>query len=68
MELSATLSASIIGKHPYIFTGIILYAIIIAWVVYEMKNAPLVQNQGDELPLEIDDLYNYSTEPDDSIS
>ena len=68
MELCTMLSANFISNHPYIFTAIILYSIVIAWVVYEMKNAPLVQNNGDELPLTIDDLYDYSIEPDDSIS
>jgi len=57
MEISAMLSANIISEHPYISAGICFYLLIIGWVVYAMKTAPLVdaddniiENTGDELP------------------
>lgn len=57
MEIAAMLSANFIIEHPYISAGVLLYAVLIGFVVYAMKTAPLVdaddniiQNTGDELP------------------
>ena len=65
MEICTMLSASFISQHPYITTIVIIYALLIAWSVYEMKRAPFVPNNGDELPLTGEELYNYETEPNE---
>lgn len=38
-----------ITQHPYWTAAVILYAIFIAWMVYEMRKAPTVHNTGDEI-------------------
>ena len=65
MEICTMLYANFISNHPYITCGVLLYALVIAWVVYQMKIAPtvddnekIIQHKGDEIDITLEDLMN----------